>query len=750
MLIIRNRISLFIILIFSSTIQLKILYANRDYYTGLKNYEGGNYLIAEIFFENFIENNPSDTLIPEATYYLLKIYDKKNDFIRFLSLVEGYLNSFKFHSKREEIFNHLLQRLIDKKSYHLGYEYLRKYDYINVDSMLINEIFLNLATQNWNIDELLKLLPNNDSLKIIKALTLDNFEERIKILKQIKSLNGKIYLIECYLLMGDTVSAWEEYNKVKIESIPVDYLYPWAKLCLDLNKKDLHSIITRLERYDKLKVNAKILNLFIKDSLLNGIKVKDKIDFEIIQKFLSIRHINPNQLLKPEGIDSLLTDTTDIENKISRLRRVYEKNFYIDSTFCEILIKKKKYQKAYEVIKDYLQYPETENFARLIRALNSYNKGDYRQTLNDLLLASSDNQHLKFIYAQVLEKNNYNPELVYEELMKTADDSLIKINSLKNYIRYQFEKNNYSAIVQLKPAIVDSVITKYYLLSLIHSGKLDVADSLYIQTFGKFDKEFYQAKVQHLIKNNLLTKARDLIDSLFNTPEYKNDEMLNYYRAFIPFRKGETAEAESNFKEYIKRFPEGKNYYAALFKVGTLKYLNQEFDSAAYYYNLSAADSLLQFEAFRNSLIALKKAELWEDLIKTAEKLCAVAPDSIKGDCFFEIGYASLRKGYVNQAIENLKMAVSLKPVSEHYYWLAEAFLGKGDFNHALYYYQKIVNDFKKDRMWYPTALFKTGLTLEMMNGIKEAKNIYNRIIKEMGAGDLWSIEAKNRLEQLK
>ncbi|MEO0191112.1 MAG: tetratricopeptide repeat protein, partial [candidate division WOR-3 bacterium] len=726
----------------------KILFASSDFYTALKNYESGNYRLAQVFFENFINENPRDTLIPDANYYLLKIYDKKEDFLKFFTFCNTYLDSFKFHQKREEIFNLLIQKLITRKNYSLAFDYIKKYDYLHIDSNLLSEIVLNLGSQGYPLDELLRFAPDNDSLMILKALRKNNLDDRIKIFQNINGVKGKIYLIEHYLMKGDTIQGYLEYQKIAVDDISEDYLYHWAKFSIDFNLNDLFKIIKRMSGKEKLKEEIKILSIFTEHNLPESLSIKNKTDFQIIQKFLNMRHISSEQLSKPPVIDSFLTDTLDIENNISLLRKEYKKNFYLDSLYCEILLKKGKFEESYDIINEYLKFSETRNFARIIRALKLYNEKNYRDALKDLMLASFDNQYLKFIYSECLEYNNFNPEPIYEELSKTANDSLIKFKSFSNFIRYEFQQKKYSVIAKFKPDLflIDTSLTRYYFLSLIYTDKKSIVESLYIKTFGTLDKEFYYAYLQNLMENNNLTKAQNLIDSLICLPEFTVDDTFNYYAGFIPFRKGDYKLAEARFTEFIKKFKNGRYYYSALFKIGTIKYLNQEFDSSAHYYNLAAFDSELKFDALKNQIIALKKAERWNDLIEIGKKIIEICPDSLKAEYYFETGYAYLRKGDGKSAIEYLKMATALKPSVDYYYWLGEAYMGKGDFMHALYHYQKIVSDFKKDKMWYPTALFKVGLALEMLDEIKEARSIYKRIINEFGSGDVWGAEARKRL----
>lgn len=725
-----------------------------DFSIALKNYEQGEYYIARIFFEQFVNSNPYDTLIPQANYYLLKIYDQNNDLLKFFSRANSYLESFKYDKKREEIFNLLLKKLVEQNTFYLAYEYLQKYDYISVDTILLSKIILNLSAQTIFIDKFLEIFPENESLKILKALTIKDLNEREQIFQTIKKPKSSLYLIEHYLLIGDTVSAWEEYQSIKLNEVPDNMLYQWAMFAIIFNENDLKKILSRLETSPELKEKMKILNIFIEKRLPDSISIQQEQDLKFVQKFFNIRHIDSTQLLIPENInmDSILNDTSNIENNLLSLKQQIKSNYKIDSIYCEHLIKNQAYAEAYNVIKDYLKYPETRNFSRMTRALKYYAENNFKMALNDLIFCFNSDPYIKFIYAECLKQTGRNPVPIYEELLASCRDSLFKFQTLSEYIKYKYNQNDYPAITKIVFQEIqnDTDLTKLYLLSLVRTGKTAKAETLYQKIFANLDLDFHIARINYLMENKLWKKATILLDSLVKIPEYQDNQTLNYHNALVAFCTENYAYAETCFHNFISRFKNNKYYYPALFKIGTIKYLKQSFDSASYYYALAAKDSILRIEALQNQLIALKKSERWAELIDAGQMFIEICPDSMKPDYYFEIGYACLRAGLINQAIKNLKTAISLKSNVNYHYWLGEAYLGKGDFQRALYHYQKIVYNFKKDEMWYPTALFKTGLALEMLDEIKEAKVIYRRIIKEKGTGDIWGSEAQKRLELLK
>ncbi|MEO0205595.1 MAG: tetratricopeptide repeat protein [candidate division WOR-3 bacterium] len=725
-----------------------------DFSVAVQNYEKGNFRTAQILLENYVNENPNDTLIPEAIFYLLKIYDQKNDFTKFFATANRGLESLRYDKKRKDIFNLLLQKLVNTNSFYLAFEYLKRYDYLHVDSALVDRIILNLGAQGSCLDELLQFYPENESLKILKALSLKDLREGNKIFKTIRGLKGKLYLIKNYLALEDTLSAFNEYTTVKVEEIPADMLYQWAKISIVFNPNDLPLIISRMAPYPELEEKTKILKIFVNKELPDDISIQSKEDIDVIQIFFRIRHIDPDRLVLPDSIDiySILADTAKIEDNLAVLRNNLGKNFYLDSIYCTLLLEKQRYFEAYDVIEIYLEYPETKNYARMVRALKYFQEKNYKMALNDFRFISIKDQLTKFAYAECLEHTNYDPSMIYKELIDSCTDSLFRRKILSNYINYKFYNSDYPAIAKLdlKDLNNDLSLVRIYLLSLVHIGKREYAKQQYRKMLGQIDLDFCLAEIEHFIQNKDWNKAGSILDSLLNIPMYRKNEDLNYNACLIPFRSSNYTLAETRFADFKKKFKNSKYYYQSLFKLGTLKYLKQEFDSAAHYYGLASNDSLLRIEAIQNQLIACKKAEKWQDVVEVGKRLIDIGPDSIKADAYFEIGYAFLRRGMIDNAVQHLILATKLKSLVDYNYWLAEAYLAKGDFARALYQYENIVNNFKKDEMWYPTAFFKIGLSLEMLGESQEAKKIYTTLIKERGATDVWGGEAQKRLELLK
>lgn len=291
---------------------------------------------------------------------------------------------------------------------------------------------------------------------------------------------------------------------------------------------------------------------------------------------------------------------------------------------------------------------------------------------------------------------------------------------------------------------------KLYLYSLAHVGRKKEADALFSQYFMYQDYNMANHYGEYLIERKKYTRAEDYYDSLVHSVEGYLPNAIYYNWALIPFMRGEIDTALSRFNlSFINSKKVDREYYKTAFKIATIHYLKNQFDTAAYYYELASEYDSLRYDALNNRLVCFKKSGDWEKVIESGKSMLPNASEDEKLDIRFDIGYAYLRSGAARKAIEHLKFAAGAESSPEFYYWLAEAYLATGEPAKALYQYRKIVQLFPKDEMWTPTALYKTGVVFEFMNETEEAKKIYEKIVSERGVGDTWGIEAQKRLKEI-
>jgi tetratricopeptide (TPR) repeat protein len=291
---------------------------------------------------------------------------------------------------------------------------------------------------------------------------------------------------------------------------------------------------------------------------------------------------------------------------------------------------------------------------------------------------------------------------------------------------------------------------KLYLYSLAHVGRKKEADALFAQYFRYQDHNMANHYGEYLIEKKKYTRAEEYYDSLVHSTEEYLSRAIYYNWALIPFIRGEIDTALSRFDFSFRSKKVDREFYRAAFKIATIHYLKNQFDTAAYYYGIASEHDSLRYDALDNRLVCFKKSGDWDKVIESGTSMLSDASEDEKPDIRFNIGYAYLRSGAARNAIEHLKFAAGAESSPEFYYWLAEAYLTTGELAKALYQYRKIAQLFPKDDMWTPTALYKTGIVLEFMNEIDEAERIYKKIIRERGVGDTWGIEAQKRLKEMK
>jgi len=344
-----------------------------------------------------------------------------------------------------------------------------------------------------------------------------------------------------------------------------------------------------------------------------------------------------------------------------------------------------------------------------------------------------------------------NPLFLYDDILATAEDTLIIAKVRKNLMVWNFMHGDYDEVVKqgVEFARDDTSLIRLYLYSLARTGKKATADSLFFQFFNAVDYRLLNYYGEFLIEQKRYSTARVYYDSIIDSLQETAAAELYFNWALVPFLEGEIDTAYERFISFMSQFKDDEKYYRAAFKIATIKYLKQEFDSAAYYYKIAAEDDSLCLDALQNQLICYKKAGDWKKVIESGNELIPFLTEEEEADNYFEIGYAYLRSGKLRNAIDYLKRAAELDPSPEFHYWLGEAYLAKGDFIRSLYQYQKIIELYPRDEMWTPTAHYKKGIVLEFMDEVDEAKKVYRAIIKKRGRDDTWGIEAQKRLEAL-
>ena len=725
--------------------------AEGDFEIAKKAYEKEEYKIAEVYLDNFLREEPHGEYIPDATYYLIRVYDKRGDFIKLFSSASLFLNNYKYDHRCKEILTILLKRLNEKEAFNVALDYIEKYDYLIDDYEILEETGYGLFEQNKKVsaDYIFSLVPQSDTVKILRAgITGDFFEKREKY-ESLTGPEGRIYLIEFLLETGDTIEAYEVYRLVDLKHVRDNVLYRYAKISILFDKLKFTKLTKRLKKLGAYKNKSLLLEALSSGYLEELIIPGDQEECVLLIEYFKQDTVSRNL---PDSVDSdLLISDSLLEDNIVSIKGKIGANYYLDSLYCDILLNNDRINEAFGVIAPYLKYQNTIDYTRKIRALKYYDEGKFDLAAKDIILSHNDEPEVMLVLAHSLTSIGNNAVYLYEEIVNTARDTLLLSQALKSLVKINFENKKYHDVIKHKFDILDNdtSLVRIFLYSLARTGKKRKADSIFRQYFTNKDYAFENYYGEYLIDKKKYIKANRYYDSIIHSTEDNLPDRLYYNWALIPFLQGKVDTALNRFVYYVDDFRGGKEYYKAAFKIATINYLRQEFDNAAYYYGLASMDELLRNDALQNQLICYKKSGNWDRTVETGKKILQSITDDKELDIQFEIGYAYLRSGNAKDAIEYLKNAASSNSIPEYHYWLGESYLAKADFIRALYQYQKIIELFPKDEMWTPTAEYKTGIVFEFMDEFDEAKRVYKEIIKKRGIGDTWGTEAQKRLETI-
>ncbi len=720
-----------------------------DFSHGEQAFQNGNYKLAEIYLDHLLVNEPLNEHIPDAVYYLVHIYESQGDFADMVSQANRFLEDFKYDVRSKEIVLIILNYLNDAGAYTIALEYIERYDHLIDDQEVFERIGFGLFQQNRFLlaDHALSLCTQTDSIMIIRAQLTDDPDKKMELYGSIDEPKGLIYLTEFYLEIGDTVRAYRSYERIDNKQIHDDLLFRYAKLARLFDRRGLPEILEKLAMIPGFDKKARLLD---EQFRFRPFIMPD--DQEEVR--LLIEHLGQDTVMTrlPDSlnIESLMPDSITEEDLIF-LRDTLGTYYFLDSLYCDFLISNSRISEAYMVIKPYLIYKNTQDFLRKVRALKSYADGEYQSAVKDLVLVNVKHPMYRFILANSLTRLGFDAIAMYEDLLHATSDSAFISRVSKELLKSCFAAGKYARIAKLDLQMFDNDtgLVRIYAHSLAHIGKKNKADSVLAHYLLEPDYDYLNHYGENLIESKKYKAAAALYDSLASLGDRRLPDIIYYNWALIPFARGQEDTALYRFQLFFDDLNEDDIYAKTSFKIATIKYLQHEFDSAAFYYELASKNEDLRLDALKNQLICYKKYGNWSMMIKTGKMIVPVTSGDDEVESLFEIGYGYLRSGYIREAVSFLSKAAKLKPTPEFFYWLAEAHVAKGEFSQGLYQYRRIVDLFPKDEMWTPTAEYKSGIVFELMDELEEAKKIYRGIIRRRGAQDTWGIEAQKRLEEI-
>lgn len=707
----------------------------------------GEYRMAEAYLIGVLDDEEDRSLSREAQYHLCRLYSETRDFLPLLTQANAYLADYHFDQRGQEVFQMLLEMFCERHAYTMAFEYIKNYDFLVEDDSLLRIIAFGLLSQGNDTmtDYILSLCAECDTILSLRAALVADPEMKLSLYSRMSPPRRNIYLARFYLQGGDTVSACEIYLSGDLDEMTDGLLYSWTKLAYLFNVQHFKKMVKDLRTKPGYEMKAALLSALHAGKLPGNLVLHDSEECSLLVRCLKNRVLDWTWEGPPLALDSVTLD------RIAALKDSITDNYYLDSLHARVLLREGNSAQAYQIMREYLDYVNTVCFARFVRAQHHYDEGEYAQAAKDLILAQRKEPESLFKLAHSFDALGKDPLPLYEEVKATSQDTLLDAKVARRIMVINFRREEYQAVITCPWEIIknESDLVKLHLYSLAATGAVEKAESLCMDNFGQRDPLLVQYYGDHLIREKRFKTARRYHDSLQIAGEIRDIDRALFNWALVPFLQEEFDTAMSRLGRYIDAFPRGEAYHKAFFKIATGYYLQQKFDSAAYYYGIASSDGELRDDALRNQLVCMKKAGLWQEAVVVAESLLPSVSAEEEPDLWFDIGYAYLRSGNARAAIENLTIAMQRQSTPEYHYWLAEAYLTKGDFLRSLWQYQKVVDLFPKDDMWMPTAWYKTGIVLEFLDELDAAQKVYRMIIRARGSGDTWSREARQRLEEL-
>jgi TolA-binding protein len=711
-------------------------------------YKRRDYAVARIYFENILNDGGNRQYFPDAQYYLTKIHQEKGDVVEFISSASRFLQSYSYDSRALEIFTLLIRKFMENRAYEVAVQYVQKYEFLVSDISTMEMLGRNLIEQGEYAmaDYALSFCSPSDTIKIMRAIINSDYSEREKIFSTMQGANRSLYIAENCLLMGDTVKAYFVFRDMTAKNLTREDLYRYAKIALLFDRDNVGQHSGRLRKTKGFEQKADLLDIIAGRQPPMRFVPQDKEEIELYLQICNLDTISRNP---PDGvvIDSILRDIVDTLAQVKELRNRYRGNYLLDSLHCQELIKRGDYSAASEVISAYLDYNNTPAFVLKTVGFGQYINRDFERAAKSIILSNNRSPFALYVLAECLRATDRSVPDLYEWVIAQTADSTLREKALRGYVLDRYHAGSYEEVcaVDFQSLMDDTSLIRLYTRSLARCGELGRADSVFYAYFENPDFELFNLYGEYLFDKKQYRNAMAYYDSIIGHVNGGSDGVY-YNWALSAFYNNEMDTALYRFKYYADHFRKGSYFHDALFKIATLNYLREQYDSAAYYYGLAADDEDLMADALENQLISYKKAGDWPLVISAGWKIMG-AIDKEEADVRFEIGYASLRAGKVNDAIENLQIASRLRQDPGYYYWLGEAYLGKGDFARAFHSYRKIADLYADDEMWAPTAHYKTAIVLELLDELDAAREVYKKIVRERGVNDPIGAEANARLK---
>lgn len=305
----------------------------------------------------------------------------------------------------------------------------------------------------------------------------------------------------------------------------------------------------------------------------------------------------------------------------------------------------------------------------------------------------------------------------------------------------------------------DTLILAKLVTALYRAGELEEADSLWLRfdLMSTSDQSpLLLEKVAYLLNAGRMEEADSVLASLANVRSLWQNENFVYLSGLAAARQGRQEDAMGILRGFISGFPASELLPAVYFKLGSLFYMQQEFDSAASYYTrgLNAPD--LRALALENLGKIARSQKEWDKAFEYFELLAEEATSSgERGKWYMELGVTAYYALKFSQSITYFERALPLVTEDRPYllYCTARSYAAFADSEHlerAVALFLQCHEEFPQNR-WGLECWLQAGEGYVQLDRPEDARVIFSAILAERGENDPegFGIRANEALEKL-
>ncbi|MCM8800322.1 MAG: tetratricopeptide repeat protein [Candidatus Omnitrophica bacterium] len=738
-----------------------------------------NYVEALKRFESLLNDPKAERIKDASLYWIGEVYFSKNDFNQAANYYKNIIDNFSQSLYVRSAYYSLGWCFYQTKDYLKALECFRKLkeNYPTKDEFFLNATFKIMDCLYYlrdyqklkeEVQSYLKINPKDKNLGLLTFYLAEanyytgNFQlsyelyfkliKEIDVEKRIKNLS-KLGLGWSCIKMEKYKEAEEIFNQIENTSLDTKdkEIFLLGKATL-LNKKQ--NFLDSLKVYDELSKKAEQLEVIIQaylgkaDSLYNLARYQEAIGIykeaidrlskeEIFKEFQDKLYYNLawsylKAGLFKEAINEFQKIASSSEDKMIKVSSLcLAADAYQDSG---------SYDKAIEVYSEILKnYPNTlySDYIQYQIGLSYLRKQDY-----DSAILCFKNLLINFPNSQLLDEANYALALTYfqkEDYPKTAEvlssfkdkfkDSPLRAEALYLYGSSLYNIEKFSEAIEIFKEITRDFTQNK---ELVQKAEYEIADCYY--RLGNQEEA--------VSRFNLLRVKYP--ESSFTS------EVLWWLGAYY-YQKGNLSLAKRYFENLIQNFPQSNLISDAYYALGSIYEEENNFEIAIS--NFQKTREIAEPDLAGQATIAiadiLLKKSSYPEAIKIYLEIIKEYP-GLAGLVYPKLAEAYRLSGNLKEAVNFYRKALGSSPSKQLgalQFKIAECLEEEKNFQEAIEEYLKVSYLYPEDEVLVARALIRVAQIYEDKGELKEALNIYDKVIS-LGVQE--AKYAQERIEYLK